>query len=147
MEQTDIFKLIRTVELFTNEVILQWMNSFEHNIGISPILVLTELKNKGVQKHTTLAKKLGYSPGAMTNIANRLIKLGLAERKYSEDDRRNVFLSITDKGLQVQKEAHLKGQELRIELFKVLSEEEVQQFISIHEKLLKNFEKTTINHQ
>lgn len=142
MEQTDIFKLIRTVELFTNEVILQWMNAFEHNIGISPILVLTELKNKGSQKHTTLAKKLGYSPGAMTNIANRLIKLGLAERKYSEDDRRNVFLSITDKGLEVQREAHNKGQELRIELFKVLSEEEVQQFISIHEKLLNNFDKT-----
>lgn len=141
MEQTDIFKLIHTVELFTNEVIIQWMNSFEHNIGISPILVLTELKLKGNQKHTVLAKKLGYSPGAMTNIANRLIKLGLAERKYNENDRRNVFLSITDKGLQVQREAHEKGQELRIEMFKVLSEEEVLQYISINEKLLKSFDK------
>lgn len=140
MEQTDIFKLIHAVELFTNEAIIRWMNSFEHNIGISPVLVLAELKQKGPQKQTVLAKKLGYTPGAMTNIANRLIKLGLAERQYNENDRRNVFLSITDKGADVLKEAQQKGRELRAGLFKVLSEEEVQQFLSIYEKLLKNLE-------
>jgi len=138
--QTDIFKLIRSGELFTNEAIIRWMKSFDYNIGISPVLVLTELKLRGTQKHTTLSKKLGYSPGAITSIADRLIKLGLAEREYNENDRRNVFLSITDKGLEVQKEAQQKGHELHVELFKVLSEEEVQQFINIYEKLLKNFD-------
>ncbi|SFM25097.1 DNA-binding transcriptional regulator, MarR family [Paenibacillus sp. 1_12] len=140
MEHTDIFKLIHAVELFTNEAIIRWMNAFEHNIGISPVLVLSDLKQRGPQKQTVLAKKLGYTPGAMTNIANRLIKLGMAERKYNENDRRNVFLSITEKGLDVLKEAQQKGQELRVELFQVLSEEELKQFLHIHEKLLKNFE-------
>jgi len=138
--QTDIFKLIRSGELFTNEAIIRWMKSFDYNIGISPVLVLTELKLRGTQKHTTLSKKLGYSPGAITSIADRLIKLGLAERKYNENDRRNVFLSITDKGLEVQQQAIQKGRELHVELFKVLSEEEVQQLINIYEKLLKNFD-------
>lgn len=142
MEKTDIFKLIHAVELFTNEVIIRWMKSFEHNIGISPVLVLSELKQKGQQKQTILARHLGYTPGAMTNIANRLIKLGLAERKYNKEDRRNVFLSITDKGMDVLHEAQQKGQELRAELFQVLSEEEVQQFLKINEKLLKNFERS-----
>ncbi|OAB34861.1 MarR family transcriptional regulator [Paenibacillus macquariensis subsp. defensor] len=140
MGQTDIFKLIRSGELFTNEAIIRWMKSFDYNIGISPVLVLTELKLRGTQKHTTLSKKLGYSPGAITSIADRLIKLGLAERKYNENDRRNVFLSITDKGLEVQQQAIQKGRELHVELFKVLSEEEVQQLINIYEKLLKNFD-------
>ncbi|MEC0089015.1 MarR family winged helix-turn-helix transcriptional regulator [Paenibacillus macquariensis] len=140
MGQTDIFKLIRSGELFTNEAIIRWMKSFDYNIGISPVLVLTELKLRGTQKHTTLSKKLGYSPGAITSIADRLIKLGLAERKYNENDRRNVFLSITDKGLEVQQQAIQKGRELHVELFKVLSEEEVQQLINIYAKLLKNFD-------
>ena len=140
MGQTDIFKLIRSGELFTNEAIIRWMKSFDYNIGISPVLVLTELKLRGTQKHTTLSKKLGYSPGAITSIADRLIKLGLAERKYNENDRRNVFLSITDKGLEVHQQAIQKGRELHVELFKVLSEEEVQQLINIYEKLLKNFD-------
>lgn len=140
MEKTDIFKLIHAAELFTNEAIIRWMKSFQHNIGISPVLVLSELRQKGQQKQTVLAKKLGYTPGAMTNIANRLIKLGLAERKYNENDRRNVFLAITDKGLDVLKEAQQKGQELRVEMFQVLSEEEIHQYLAIHQKLIKNFE-------
>ncbi|GGH36800.1 MarR family winged helix-turn-helix transcriptional regulator [Paenibacillus segetis] len=138
MEQTDIFRLIHTVELFTNEVIIQWMNSFEHNIGISPVIVLSELKHKGPQKQTMLAKKLGYTPGAMTHISNRLIRLGFAERQYNTDDRRNVLLAITDKGLEVLKEAQQKGQELRVRLFQTLTEEEVHQYLKIHEKLLAN---------
>lgn len=139
LEQPDIFKLIHAVELFTNEMIIQWMNAFEHNIGISPVLVLSELNKKGPQKQTVLAKKLGYTPGAMTNIANRLIKQEMAERKYNEDDRRHVLLSITDKGISVLKEAQHKGQELRVGLYQQLSEEELQQFLNIYEKLLKSY--------
>lgn len=140
MENPDIFKLIHAVELFTNEVIVRWMNAFEHNIGIAPVLVLSQLNKKGPQKQTVLAKKLGYTPGAMTNIANRLIKQEMAERKYNEDDRRNVLLCITDKGKDVLKEAHQKGQELRVELFQKLDEEELQQFLKIYEKLLTSFD-------
>lgn len=140
MENPDIFRLIHAVELFTNEIIVRWMNAFDHNIGISPVLVLGELNKKGPQKQTTLAKKLGYTPGAMTNIANRLIKQEMAERKYNEDDRRNVLLSITDKGKDVLKEAQLKGQELRVEMFQKLNEEELQQFLKIYEKLLTSFD-------
>lgn len=140
MEQADLFKLIHIGELFTNEAIIRWMKSFPHNIGISPIIVLGELKANGPQKHTILAKKLGYTPGAMTNIANRLIRLGLAERQYNESDRRNVLLAITGPGREMFEEAHRRGQELRSELFQVLSDEEVRQYLAIHEKLLKNLQ-------
>ncbi|MFE4571844.1 MarR family winged helix-turn-helix transcriptional regulator [Paenibacillus chitinolyticus] len=138
MDKNDIFKLIHTVELFTNEAIIRWTKSFEPNIGISPIITLSELKQNGPQKQSVLASKLGYTPGAMTNIAGRLTKLGLAERRYNENDRRNVFLAITDEGITVLREAQQKGKDLRIELFQVLNEEEIQQFLSIYEKLLKN---------
>lgn len=138
MSKTDVFELIRTVELFSNEAIIRWNKSFGHSIGISPILVLSELRNKGPQKQTFLANNLGYTPGAMTNIANRLIRNGLAERKYNENDRRNVFLEITEKGCSLLKEAQQKGQEVHAELFQVLSEEELEQFLAIHEKLLKS---------
>ncbi len=139
MSKTDVFQLIRTVELFSNEAIIRWNKSFGHSIGISPILVLSELKNNGPQKQTVLANNLGYTPGAMTNIANRLIRNGLAERKYNKNDRRNVFLEITEKGNTVLIEAQQKGQEVHTELFQVLTEEELEQFLVIHEKLLSSF--------
>lgn len=139
MSKTDVFQLIRTVELFSNEAIIRWNKSFGHSIGISPILVLSELRNKGPQKQTVLANNLGYTPGAMTNIADRLIRNGLAERKYNENDRRNVLLEITEKGCSLLKEAQQKGHDLRAELFQVLTDEEAEQFLAIHKKLLKSF--------
>jgi len=138
LKETDLFKLIHAVEMVTNETIIRWTKSFGHNLGISPILVLSELKHHGPQKQTVLAEKLGYTPGAMTNISNKLVKQGLAERQYNEDDRRHVLMVITEKGLDVLQEAHQKGTELRMEMFSVLTEEEVHQYLSIHEKLLKN---------
>lgn len=139
--EDDIFKLIRTVELFTNESIIRWTKAFKFNIGISPILVLSELNQKGALKQSELANQLGYTPGAMTNIANRLIRDGYADRIYDEADRRIIRLSITNVGKEILGEAQQKGKELRKELFSVLTEEERKQFLIIHEKLLKNFEK------
>lgn len=140
MEETNIFKLIRTVELFTNESIVRWTKSFQPAIGISSILVLAELRAKGKQKQSTLSNELGYTPGAMTNISNKLINEGYAERKYNENDRRMVLLAITEKGLSVLVEAQQTGLELRKELFSVLSNEEIEQFLTIHEKLLRSLE-------
>ncbi|WP_285766924.1 MarR family transcriptional regulator [Peribacillus sp. SI8-4] len=140
MRETDIFKLIHAVELFTNEAIIRWTKSFPYSIGISPILVLAEMKQNGAQKQSVMANKLGYTPASMTNISNRLIKQGFAKREYNESDRRNVLLAITEAGIEVLTEAQQKGKELRLELFKVLSEEEVKQYLALHEKLLKNLE-------
>ncbi|TCS95454.1 MarR family winged helix-turn-helix transcriptional regulator [Hazenella coriacea] len=139
MEKTDIFELIHTMELFTNQAIIQWTKSFPYPLGISPILTLAELQNKGPQKQSVLAHSLGFTPGAMTNIANKLIKLDYAERQFDESDRRIVYLAITDEGKRVLKFAHLKGQELRIELFKTLSESERAQLLNIYKKLLSEF--------
>lgn len=141
MDESNIFKLIRTIELFTNESIMRWTRAFQPNIGISSILVLAELRDKGKKRQSFLSNELGYTPGAMTNIANKLIKEGYAERKYDEDDRRVVLLAITDNGVAVLNEAKQTGQELRKELFTALSETEMAQFLAIHEKLLKGLEK------
>lgn len=137
MENDNVFKLIHTMELFTNQAIIKWTKSFPYRIGISPILVLSNLNLNGPQKQSVLAEKLGYTPGAMTNTSSRLIKYGYAERTFDERDRRVIYLKITDEGEKVLKEAHEKGKQLHLELFKALSETEIQQFLSIYQKLLK----------
>src|SRR5699024_11966457 len=86
-----------------------------------------------------LADQFGYTPGAMTNIATKLIKTNYAKREYDRDDRRIIRLCITEEGVQLLHEARAVGEDLRAELFSVLSDEEIQQFLLIHEKLLTNF--------
>ncbi|WP_330949097.1 MarR family winged helix-turn-helix transcriptional regulator [Virgibacillus sp. MG-45] len=131
-----VLELIRASEQFSNEMIIRWSKSFPKKVGISPILVLAEIEKHGPQKQSTLAKELGYTPGALTNIANRLIKERLAIRMNDPDDRRVVRLSITEKGIDLLKEAKQKGQEIRQEVFAGLTEEELHWFLRIHQKLL-----------
>ncbi|TQR21626.1 MarR family winged helix-turn-helix transcriptional regulator [Psychrobacillus vulpis] len=136
----DIFKVIRTMELFSNEAIIRWTKAFDRNIGLSPILVLVELRKKGPQKQTVLATSLGYTPGAITNTSTKLVKEQYAERLYNEEDRRNVLLKITPKGEALLEEAREVGEALYLELFSVLDDEELNQLLYLYEKMVKNLE-------
>ena len=136
MKKTSIFELIRTAELLNEQTIMYFMNNFHANVGISQILVLNQLREKGPQKQSQLAKKLSYTPGAMTGIVNKLTKEGYAKREYDEKDRRIILLALTDKGNELLNEAQAEGQKMRENLYSVLSVEEMEQLISIQKKLL-----------
>ncbi|WP_313892043.1 MarR family transcriptional regulator [Psychrobacillus sp.] len=134
----DIFKLIRTMELYTDEAIIRFTKSFNRNIGLSPILVLSQLKKYGPQKQTVLANALGYTPGAITNISTKLVKEEYAERLYNDEDRRHVLLKITPKGEELLVEARKTGDDLHGELFNALNDEELNQLLFLYEKMVKN---------
>ncbi|MFD2762355.1 MarR family winged helix-turn-helix transcriptional regulator [Lentibacillus juripiscarius] len=136
-----IFYLIRSVERFTNESIIRFHEAYNHNIGISSILVLSQLHQKGSCKPSAVARELGYTPGAMTNVANKLIDEGYAVRTYDEQDRRKVLLAINEAGQQALADAQQTGQALRQDLFETLTEDEIKQFRTIYEKLLNQLEK------
>lgn len=138
---TDIFKVIRTLEVLSNESIIRWTKAFNRNIGLSPILVLAELKKKGSQKSSALAISLGYTPGAITNISTKLVNEQYVERIYNDEDRRNVLLQITPKGEALLQEAKKVGEELQIEIFSILSDAELSQLLILYEKVLKNLDK------
>src|SRR5699024_7879144 len=101
IEYPTIFELVRTAELLSDESMTYLLNRFSHKAGITQIFTLTELREGGPQKQGQLAKKLGYTPGAMTGIADRLTKQGLARRKKDESDRRINLLELTEKGQQL----------------------------------------------
>lgn len=134
----DIFKLIRTMELYTDEAIIRFTKSFNRNIGLSPILVLSQLKKNGPQKQSVLANSLGYTPGAITNISTKLVKEEYAERLYNDEDRRHVLLKITPKGEAMLLEARENGDKLHIELFNALSDDELNQLLFLYEKMVNN---------
>jgi DNA-binding MarR family transcriptional regulator len=137
MNQKSIFELIRTAEYLNNESMILFVSMFNKNVGVSQVLVLAELAEKGPQMQSRLSKRLGYTPGAMTGIANKLIKEGYAEREYDETDRRIIRIAITEKGTQLLQEAQKQGKKMRENLYSVLTEEEVVQLFTIQKKLIK----------
>ncbi len=62
-------------------------------------IVLRALR-KGPCNTSFLAHMLGVTLSAVTALVNRLHKLGLVTRERQEKDRRQVWISITPKGLQ-----------------------------------------------
>ncbi|MFJ5765586.1 MULTISPECIES: MarR family winged helix-turn-helix transcriptional regulator [unclassified Lysinibacillus] len=136
MAQTSIFKLIHMIDQMNNANIIRFTKAFPYPLGISPILVLSELKIKGPQRQAELAETIGYTKGAMTSIAEKLVKLGLAERLYDDADRRTIRLQITEEGVGALIKAQEVGKEVFIQLFEVLNDEEIAQYLSIQEKLV-----------
>ncbi|MEK4230364.1 MarR family winged helix-turn-helix transcriptional regulator [Solibacillus sp. FSL H8-0538] len=138
MEKKSIFQLIHMIEQVRNENIVRFTREFPYPVSISPILVLGELRAKGPRKQVDLAEVIGYTKGAMTNIATKLVDLGLAERLYDDNDRRTIHLQITPKGIEALKEAQKIGEKLYIELFEVFDDEELKQYINLQKKLIAN---------
>ncbi|ANU28174.1 MarR family winged helix-turn-helix transcriptional regulator [Planococcus versutus] len=138
METENLFKLIHTVEAITNKAIIIWNDSFPYNLSVSSILVLSELERNGPQNQMKLANLLGFTGGALTNIATKLIKLELAIRTFNELDRRQVLLKITPSGISLLEKAQELGKRQHMDMFQVLDEDEIAQYLSINEKLLKS---------
>lgn len=136
MEQQNIFQLIHMLEQVTNANIVRFTKTFPYPIGISPILVLQELNANGPKKQMELAGMLGFTKGAMTSIANKLAANDLVVRIYDEMDRRTIQLEITDEGRTVLKKASTIGEEIYLELFSVLTHEEIEMYLALQKKLL-----------
>ncbi|MFJ7736528.1 MarR family winged helix-turn-helix transcriptional regulator [Lysinibacillus sp. NPDC097287] len=140
MAQTSIFKLIHMIEQMNNENIVRFTKAFPYPLGISPILVLSELRTKGPQKQAELAETIGYTKGAMTSISTKLVDLGLAQRLYDENDRRTIRMEITNEGEIALGKAQCIGKDVFLQLFEVLDDEEIAQYLLIQEKLVKSIQ-------
>ena len=128
-------ELLYSVRQYTQTVMNKWLQKFPYSVSISALLVLEELKINGPQKQVTLTKALNLTPGAMTNIAAKLVNEKYAERVYDLQDRRITQLKITDIGLDLLKNAYETDAEINTDLLNTLSEEEKELFIELLKKV------------
>ncbi len=136
MEKDNLFDLIHSIELISNEHIVRFTSQFSYPVGVSAILVLAELQSRGPLRASELAEMLRYTKGAVTHISTKLVNHGLAEREYNKDDRRTVYLRITAKGSMALTEAQMLGREIYLELFEELTEDELQEYLRIQRKMV-----------
>lgn len=135
MKEKNIFGLIHSMDQVTNYLIIQWNKMFNESLGISHILVLSHLKDNGKSRPSDIARTLGLTPPTLTHLSEKLVQKKLATRLADDDDRRIIYLAITDKGLDLVKKANEEGKTLRKNLFDKLTAKEQQQLLSIYRKL------------
>jgi DNA-binding MarR family transcriptional regulator len=68
--------------------------------GLTPsqLLVLQEIGEPGESSPTALSAALHFSQATITNICDRLEATGLVARQRGEQDKRRIYLTLTDAG-------------------------------------------------
>lgn len=136
MKHSTFIDLIHTSEMLSDKAIVHYLKTFNRNISVSQLIVLNRLSEEGPEMPSRLARVLGYTTGAMTGIANKLVQSGYARRYAQKDDRRVSRLAITDAGSDLLEEAHAHGIKMRGTLYSVLTDDELNQYLGIQRKLL-----------
>ena len=97
--------------------------------------ILYLLSTSEDMKSTELAEKLDVKPSAITVMIDRLLKNDLVLRQRDERDRRIVKLQLTSLGREIFEKAKRKRREIFSRYLAYLDEEDVDQLVTIYEKL------------
>ncbi len=84
---------------------------------------------------TELAEVFDVKKSAITAIINRLFEKGLIQRTRDENDRRLVYLTLSDKGNVLFSKTEERVHKLVESIIGEFSEEEIVQFLKTYEKL------------
>lgn len=107
-------------------------------IEINTIIVIGH--NQEIKSMSQIAKALGVSFGTPTVTIDRLISKGYVERTRDEEDRRQVFVDLSDKGREVYESIIELRSEVTRRVFEILDEEERDSLISILSKVNNRFD-------
>lgn len=102
------------------------------------ILILQKIDADGKKHLSELAEELDLTPGAITGLCDKLEKKGFAVRERLAEDRRTIFLNITEEGHQFLKRHDYIHLSVTNMLFEGFSLEEVEQQIPIFKRLIHN---------
>ncbi len=74
----------------------------------------------------TIAKRLQKDKYNVTKLLNTLTKRGFVQRKMCQEDRRNNFVVLTDKGIQLQKALNELEEQIHADLTFAIAPEEIK---------------------
>lgn len=86
---------------------------------------------KGQTTMSALSQDMHLTHGASTGMVDRLIKLKLVERTRSEEDRRVVYVSITERGRELVERMRQRRHSILKNIIKSLTEEELQLVLQV----------------
>lgn len=89
------------VDLFNYILLLEERNLKQNglnNLSITEVHILEAVEKVATPSMGEVANRLMVTPGTLSTSVNRLIQKGYLMNERSEQDRRVVLLSLTDKG-------------------------------------------------
>lgn len=103
----------------------------ESGLTQSQIFIMRYLARCNQAKSSDVGRIVGLSPGAVTQVTDDLIGLGYVHRSRSEEDRRVVYVSLTQEGLDKVEEIRLAGSKRLLTILERLPNKDAEDFIRI----------------
>ena len=103
------------------------------------LIVLNEMGGAVTQR--MLTERLQIRSGSASEVIGKLESAGYIVRSVSEDDRRNVEVALTEKGMAAAEEAKRQRELRHEEMFLCLSKTEREELLVLLEKLSSDWEK------
>ena len=83
----------------------------------------------------TISLRLQKDKYNVTKLLNTLTKRGFVERKMCQEDKRNNFVVLTDKGVQVQQTLNKIEEQIHLDLTFAIASEEIKSGVWVLKKL------------
>jgi len=112
-------------------------------ISRSQIELLMAIRHAQPVSFKELAKQLCLTPGAISQLAEGLEQLELIERKTSIADRRLQYLETSKKGATLLQDVEKRRRKLLETVMQDLSDEELELWLRIQQKMINQFQSET----
>lgn len=131
-----LYKIDELIIQLTRRLYIQVARQGSNELTQSQFVLCKLLKKHGEMTVSELAESLGVSLSAVTVTADKLCRSGIMRRERSKQDRRVVWLALTEDGYRVVSSALEIWNRVLKEYFARLPEGDLEKLGSICEKLL-----------
>lgn len=138
--QEDFLQLEHTFTQMKRRMDAEWARENDLGINAMQARILVRLFEEGPQKASAIADKLQITAGAITGIADKLIDLQYLERERDVEDRRVVYLVLTEKGQQLVERLKVRRAAIMEMMFKGLSPDDVRELTRLFNQVIANMD-------
>lgn len=138
-ESGELFEIEEKLRMINRIKSAEWVKRLG-KIPPSHAFIIEKLDRKGPLKVSDLADFLGITAGAVTGISDKLIAEGYLKRSRAKDDRRVVYLELTEEGSKALAGIRKTRKEMFSLMFGGLSDEDKGHIIRIYEQILNNLQ-------
>jgi DNA-binding MarR family transcriptional regulator len=96
------------------------------DISVNDMHIIEAIGTNSQKNMSTVARTLSITVGTLTIAMNHLVKKGYVKRERSEEDRRVVLVSLSDKGEAAYQHHRVFHEKMVLAILKGLSSEETE---------------------
>ncbi|MFP4977503.1 MarR family transcriptional regulator [Paenibacillus sp. CN-4] len=130
-------------EEFANFARLEGLSSFPANL--TSVHTIDCIGHNEPINNTSIAEKMKLSKASITKISNKLLEEGFIKRSQMNDNKKEVYFSLTPKGRQifeVHAMMHVIIENRFIDLMSVFSESELQAVLKFFHMMIQHYDKS-----